>query len=108
MSLQELTLQLRSLNAAEKAAVLRLLLGEFGERGAAISQTPGVCGGEACLAGTRIPVRVLVGYRQLGCSDAELLQVYPQLSAFDLVSAWAYAAADPEEIAAAIRANDQA
>jgi uncharacterized protein (DUF433 family) len=55
-----------------------------------IERTPGVCGGVACIAGTRIPVWVLIGYKQLGASDAVLLQAYPTLDAINLAHAWAY------------------
>jgi uncharacterized protein (DUF433 family) len=70
-----------------------------------ITKTPGVCGGEACIAGTRIAVWLLVEAQQMGISEAQLLQDYPHITAADLVNAWSYADAYPEEIAAAIRAN---
>jgi uncharacterized protein (DUF433 family) len=72
------------------------------------SKTPGVCGGDACIGNTRIPVWSLVCDRRLGCSDAELLKCYPHLTAADLVNAWAYADAYPEEIETAIRENEAA
>jgi uncharacterized protein (DUF433 family) len=34
-----------------------------------IERTPGVCGGDACIAGTRIPVWVLEGFRRLGWTE---------------------------------------
>jgi uncharacterized protein (DUF433 family) len=71
-----------------------------------ITKTPGVCGGDACIRGHRIPVWLLVGYRQLGKSDADLLGDYPQLTAADLQGAWEYAAANPKEIDDDIRANE--
>lgn len=57
--------------------------------------------------GTRIPIWVLVSYRQLGVRDSEQLYNYPTLTAADLVNAWAYAAANSDEIEAAIQANDE-
>jgi uncharacterized protein (DUF433 family) len=75
--------------------------------GKGISKTPGICSGEACIAGTRIAVWLLVEAQQLGISEAQLLQDYPHISAADLVNAWAYADAHPEEIAAAIHANHE-
>jgi uncharacterized protein (DUF433 family) len=42
-----------------------------------IEKTPKVCGGQACIANTRIPVWVLVEARRLGYSDADLLTSYP-------------------------------
>jgi len=38
---------------------------------------PGVCGGAACIADTRIHVWVLERARQFGMSDADLLEDYP-------------------------------
>lgn len=70
--------------------------------------TPAVCDSNACIGNTRIPVWVLVDYRRLGCSDAELLKCYPHLSAADLANAWASAEAHPEEIEAAIARNEEA
>lgn len=37
-------------------------------RGKGINKTPGICGGEACIAGTRIAVWLLVEAQQLGIS----------------------------------------
>ena len=73
-----------------------------------IEKTAGVAGGEACIVRTRIPVWVLEGYRRLGWSEARLLENYPALRAADLVNAWAYADAHPEEIGRAIRLNEEA
>jgi uncharacterized protein (DUF433 family) len=72
-----------------------------------ITRTPGVCGGDACIRGHRVPVWVLVGYRRLGKNDADLLRNYPFLSPADLEAAWAYAAANREEIDRAIRENEE-
>jgi uncharacterized protein (DUF433 family) len=72
-----------------------------------ITKTPGVCGGDACVRGHRIPVWVLDGYRRLGMSDAELLDAYPTLEAADLKAAWEYAAAHVVEIDRAIRENEE-
>ena len=72
-----------------------------------VTKTPGVCGGDACIHGHRIPVWVLVGYRRLGKTDADLLRAYPSLTPADLEAAWEYAAANPEEIDRAIRDNEE-
>lgn len=74
-------------------------------RAKGITKTPGVCGGEACIAGTRIAVWLLVEARRLGITEVQILQDYPHLSAADLVNAWSYADTYPEEIEAAILAN---
>jgi uncharacterized protein (DUF433 family) len=73
--------------------------------GKEITKTQGVCGGEACIAGTRISVWILVEAQQLGISDEQLLQDYPHITATDLANAWIYANTFPEEIAAVIQAN---
>ncbi|HBL26317.1 MAG TPA: hypothetical protein DD490_05725 [Acidobacteria bacterium] len=69
---------------------------------------PGVCGGEACIVRTRIPVWVLVQARRLNTSEADLLLAYPTLRAEDLANAWAYHRSHPEEIERQIQANEAA
>ena len=72
-----------------------------------ISKKPDRCGGDACVRETRIPVWVLVGYRQLGASDADVLRAYPSSTPADLEAAWDYAAANRDEIDRAIRENEE-
>ena len=74
----------------------------------AVDKTAGVCGGDARIAGTRIPVWQLVEARNLGVREAQLLIDFPRLTARNLVDAWAYADEHPEEIAAAIHDNEVA
>jgi uncharacterized protein (DUF433 family) len=73
-----------------------------------IEKTPGVCGGAARVAGTRIPVWQLVEARSLGASEAQLLTDYPHLKPTNLVDAWAYAEDHRDEIATQIRQNEVA
>ena len=73
-----------------------------------IKKTPGVCGGDACIGNTRIPVWTLVSYRTLGASDAQLLENYPTLNQADLDAAWGYYDQNRPEIETAIRENDEA
>ncbi|MEL6351328.1 MAG: DUF433 domain-containing protein [Cyanobacteria bacterium J06627_28] len=108
MSIQSIEAQLLALSPVDKLEAIRLLSESLSVSSRGIRKTPGVCGGEACIAGTRVPVWVLVSYRQLGVKDSDQLYNYPTLTASDLVSAWAYAAANPDEIANAIRENDDA
>ena len=108
MTFTELKIDLASLNSADKAAAIEILLQTLSTGAIGIKKTPGVCGGDACVGNTRIQVWVLVGYRRLGCSDAELFKCYPHLSAADLVNAWAYADAYPDEIEQAIKENEEA
>ncbi|MCC3587536.1 DUF433 domain-containing protein [Microcoleus sp. PH2017_30_WIL_O_A] len=108
MTIQELETQVLTLNPVDKAKLISILTQTLTNGSLGIKKTPGVCGGDACVGNTRIQVWVLVGYRRLGCSDAELLKCYPHLSAVDLVNAWAYADAYPDEIEAAIARNEAA
>ena len=82
--------------------------GSSSSRDGTIESTPGVCGGSARVAGTRIPVWALVEARDLGVSEAQLLLDYPTLTASNLVDAWDYARSHEEEIAAEIHRNEVA
>lgn len=73
-----------------------------------IEKTPDVCGGDARIIRTRIPVWVLEQFRRLGMSESEILRNYPTLRAEDLVHAWAYVELHGEEIDRAIRENEEA
>lgn len=53
-----------------------------------IVQKPGVCGGDAIIAGTRIPVWGLERARRHGINDSRILEMYPALSQADLDAAW--------------------
>lgn len=48
--------------------------------------------GEACIKGTRIPLRILIGSLADGMKPEEILDEYPQLSPDDMLAALAYAA----------------
>jgi uncharacterized protein (DUF433 family) len=81
--------------------------GQAETRASWISKKAGRCGGDACIRDSRIPVWVLVNYRRLGGSDADLLRDYPSLTPADLEAAWKYAAENVEEISHAIRENEE-
>jgi uncharacterized protein (DUF433 family) len=72
-----------------------------------VVSTPGVCGGSARLVRTRIPIWVLQRMRQVGFSEAKILESYPTLTASDLVQAWGYAALHKAEIDREIEENEQ-
>ena len=107
MTLKELQPQLLALNPEEKAQAIQLLAQSLSDFWPRIQKNPGVCGGDACIRQTRIPVWVLVNASRLGISEAELLEDYPTLRAADLANAWAYADAYPDEIETAIRKNEE-
>lgn len=62
-----------------------------------ISADPGVCHGQACIRGTRIPVHQLVGMLASGDTIEELLEEYPSLDREDILAALRYAARLAEE-----------
>ncbi|KYC41863.1 hypothetical protein WA1_17740 [Scytonema hofmannii PCC 7110] len=107
MTLKELEPQLLALSDQEKAQVIQLLSQGKITLGRGIEKTPGVCGGRACIAGTRIAVWGLVEASRIGYSEADLLISYSSVSASDLANAWAYAKAFPDEIETDIRENDE-
>ncbi len=72
-----------------------------------ITHTPGVCGGRACIHGTRITVWGLAAYKRQGASDAEILRAVQGLTPTDLQAALEYAAAHPDEIDRDIRENEE-
>jgi uncharacterized protein (DUF433 family) len=108
MSTQELQQQLLTLTVPEKTQIMQALAQNLGSLCSRISKTPGIVGGDACITGTRIPVWDLVEYRRLGASDLKILEAYLHLTNTDRQNAWAYAAAFPVEISAAIAANKTA
>jgi uncharacterized protein (DUF433 family) len=71
-----------------------------------IQKTPGICGGNARIRNTRIPVWTLVAYRDQGSSEAELLHNYPDLEAEDLQAAWDYYQHHRREIDALIAEDE--
>ena len=67
-----------------------------------IRKVSGICNGAACIGRTQIPVWKIIALGLQGCSDANLLGDYPQLTRDDLKAARAYYAQNPEEIDEAI------
>lgn len=94
------------LSPAERAQAMRLLA-DSPRESPGIERVHGVCGGEACLLRTRIPVWVLVHARNLGTDDSDLLSAYPSLRAEDLDNAWAYYDGHREEIDRLVAENER-
>ena len=57
-----------------------------------VSADPGICGGCACIRGTRVPVYVILDFLAAGNTVDEILAEYPQLSREDVLAAVEYAA----------------
>jgi uncharacterized protein (DUF433 family) len=74
--------------------------------GRGIAKTPGVCGGRACIEGTRMPVWSLANHRFLGFTDWEILYNFPTVTPNDLKNAWRYYEANKTEIDVDIKENE--
>jgi uncharacterized protein (DUF433 family) len=98
MITKELRQELLTLSPEEKTEIIQLLDG--------INKTPKVVGGAARIRNTRIPVWSLVQSHQMGASDLEILEAYPELTQTDLINAWFYAETFTAEIEQAIAANE--
>ncbi len=72
-----------------------------------IQSNTGVMGGTPCIRRTRISVWLLEQARQLGLTDAALLEAYPILTAQDLTNAWNYVHAHRVEIEQQIADNER-
>jgi len=99
---------LSEMSPAEKAQVLQLVIRDLGEEFPGIESTPDICGGEARIVRTRIPVWVIEQARRLGTSEAEILRSFPTLRASDIINALAYAMSHQEEIDRNINENEAA
>ena len=106
--IQEAEKLLASMTRAEKAQVLQLIVRDLGDAFPGIESNPEVCGGEACIVRTRIPVWVLVQGRRLGTSEADLLRCFPSIRAEDLANAWGYYRSHSPEIEQQICENEEA
>ncbi len=73
---------------------------------AMIEASPGICGGRARIAGTRVPVHRVARYHRLGYSPEEMLSLLNSLSLPQIYAALAYALANPDEIQSALREED--
>jgi uncharacterized protein (DUF433 family) len=98
---------LPSLSRGEKAQVLKWVVQELGDDFPGIDSSPSVCGGDPCIARTRIPVWLLERYRRLGVTERDLLDSYPSLRAEDLANAWAFARIHSAEVDSQIQANEE-
>ena len=73
-----------------------------------IEKTSGVNGGNACLAGTRIPVWTLEEMRRAGAGAADILTDFPGLTETQLQQGWDYVKTNAGEIEEALTAHARA
>ena len=97
---------LGEMSQAEKILFLQLIARDLSNAVPGVVSTQGVCGDDPRIAGTRIPIWVLVQYRRLGASEADLLRSFPTLRSEDLANAWTYYRAHKAEIEQQIADNE--
>ncbi len=107
MTLKDLEAQLLALTPAQKERVIQLLTHSLVTAPAEVAKPVTSSVGEARIGDTQIAVWELVNAKELGCSDADLLQIYPQLTALDLANAWDYAEANADEISRTLQEIDE-
>ena len=57
-----------------------------------ISADPNVCGGDPCVAGTRIPIHVIISHLAAGDSIETVLDEFPRIERADVEACLEYAA----------------
>lgn len=73
-----------------------------------VTKTPGVCGGKACVAGTRVRVMdIAIWHERLGWSADKIVSEIPNLTLSDVHAALTYYFDHREEIEEDIRLNDE-
>jgi hypothetical protein len=72
MTLKELEPQLLALSATEKSQAIQLILNSLLNSWHGIEKTLNVCGGDACIRDTRIPVWLLVSYQKQGLGKVSI------------------------------------
>jgi uncharacterized protein (DUF433 family) len=107
MTLTDLESQLLSLTRPEKEHIIQFLTQSLATTPAEAAPTAPISSGSAKIANTQIAVWELVNAKQLGCSNGDLLDIYPQLTAADLASAWEYADAHYDEISLILQEIDE-
>ena len=57
-----------------------------------ITSDPQVCGGEPCIKGTRIPVRIILSHIAAGEDYSTILKQFPRIQMEDIMACLEYAA----------------
>lgn len=104
-ALQQAETLLSQLTERETDILLSRIFDRRKKAARGIAKTPGVCGGRACIEGTRMPVWSLVNHRLLGFTEEEILYNFPTMTPDDLKVAWAYYNTNKVEIDKDIREN---
>jgi uncharacterized protein (DUF433 family) len=65
-----------------------------------VTKDPEVCGGKACIDGTRIRVMDIVSLKRQGYTPEKMLEAFPSLNLAQVYAALSYSYEHPEEIEA--------
>ena len=74
--------------------------------GTLIEQSPGICGGRPCIAGTGVSVLRIAGWYRMGRSAEEIADQYGHLTCAQVYAALAYYHANREVIDAEMAAEE--
>lgn len=74
--------------------------------GTLIRQTPGVCGGRPCIAGTGVSVRRIVGWYKQGLIPEEIATEIPHISLAQIHAALAFYHANRDHMEAEMAAEE--
>lgn len=72
-----------------------------------ITKVPGVCGGRACIDGTRVRVLNIVYLHKEGYTPEKMLELYPFLNLAQIYAALSYYYENREEIEALIAEDEK-
>jgi uncharacterized protein (DUF433 family) len=72
-----------------------------------VASRPGVCGGDLCVAGTRLPLWVLYKAWKAGKSNAQLRKMYPVLKSAPLQDLREFAESHSDEMERQFAANER-
>ena len=74
--------------------------------GTLITQTPGICGGRPCVAGTAVSVLRIAGWYKMGLSPEEIADQYGHLTWAQVYAALTYYHANRDEMEAEMAAEE--
>lgn len=112
MNVQELATAAQSLSFEQRKELIQTISSQQPKLNspltAHVAKVPGVCGGKACVAGTRVRVMdVVIWHERLGWSADQIVSEIPNLTLSDVYAALAYYFDHREEIEEDIRLNDE-
>lgn len=112
MDVQELAIAAQNLSFEQRKELIQAISSQQpklnSELTAHVTKVPGVCGGKACVAETRVRVMdVVIWHERLGWSADEIVSEVPSLTLSDVYAALTYYFDHREEIEEDIRLNDE-